>query len=104
VNNPVSERGPVLFGQAGTERPSIADEIAQPLDNMRRLTSSPVFLEPFKDARIVGLTLVVIDAFDESGDTGGGVLEENLKRPPSNVELPRGHDLKARARYRIHAC
>jgi hypothetical protein len=44
VNNPVSERGLVLFGQAGTGKSSIAHEIARLFDKMRRLTSSFIFL------------------------------------------------------------
>jgi NACHT domain len=44
VNNPASERGLVLFGQAGTGKSSIAHEIAQLFDNMHRLTSSLIFL------------------------------------------------------------
>ena len=44
VNNPVSERGLVLFGQTGTGKSSIAHEIARLFDKMRRLTSSFIFL------------------------------------------------------------
>jgi hypothetical protein len=44
VNNPASERGLVLFGQAGTGKSSIAHEIAGLFDNMHRLTSSFIFL------------------------------------------------------------
>jgi hypothetical protein len=44
VNNPASERGLVLFGQAGTGKSSIAHEIARLFDKMHRLTSSFVFL------------------------------------------------------------
>jgi hypothetical protein len=44
VNNPASERGLVLFGQAGTGKSSIAHEIARLFDNMHRLTSSFIFL------------------------------------------------------------
>jgi hypothetical protein len=43
VNNPASERGLVLFGQAGTGKSSIAHEIARRFDNMHRLTSSFIF-------------------------------------------------------------
>ena len=43
VNNPASERGLVLFGQAGTGKSSIAHEIARLFDNMHRLTSSFMF-------------------------------------------------------------
>jgi hypothetical protein len=41
--NPDSERGLVLFGQAGTGKSSIAHEIAGLFDKMHRLTSSFVF-------------------------------------------------------------
>jgi hypothetical protein len=44
VNNPASERGLVLFGQAGTGKSSIAHEIARLFDKMHRLTSSLIFL------------------------------------------------------------
>ena len=43
VNNPASERGLVLFGQAGTGKSSIAHEIARLFDDMHRLTSSFIF-------------------------------------------------------------
>ena len=43
VNDPASERGLVLFGQAGTGKSSIAHEIARLFDKMRRLTSSFIF-------------------------------------------------------------
>ena len=41
--NPDSERGLVLFGQAGTGKSSIAHEIARLFDKMHRLTSSFIF-------------------------------------------------------------
>jgi NACHT domain len=44
VNNPDSERGLVLFGQAGTGKSSIAHEIARLFDKIHRLTSSIIFL------------------------------------------------------------
>ena len=44
VNNPDSERGLVLFGQAGTGKSSIAHEIARRFDKMNRLTSSFIFI------------------------------------------------------------
>jgi hypothetical protein len=44
VNNPASERGLVLFGQAGTGKSSIAHEIARLFDKMNRLSSSFIFL------------------------------------------------------------
>ena len=44
VNNPASEHGLVLFGQAGTGKSSIAHEIARLFDKMHRLTSSFIFL------------------------------------------------------------
>jgi hypothetical protein len=43
VNNPASERGLVLFGQAGTGKSSIAHEIARLFNKMHRLTSSFIF-------------------------------------------------------------
>jgi hypothetical protein len=51
VNNPASERGLVLFGQAGTGKSSIAHEIARMFDNMHRLTSSFIFLRREQSAR-----------------------------------------------------
>ncbi|KAH9054119.1 hypothetical protein EDB87DRAFT_139742 [Lactarius vividus] len=44
VNNPASERGLVLFGQAGTGKSSIAHEIARRFDEMGGLTSSFIFI------------------------------------------------------------
>jgi hypothetical protein len=44
VNDPASERCLVLFGQAGTGKSSIAQEIARRFDTMHRLTSSFIFL------------------------------------------------------------
>src|SRR6266702_4274468 len=44
VNDPISERSLVLFGQAGTGKSSIAHEIARRFDKMNRLTSSFIFL------------------------------------------------------------
>ena len=44
VNNPASERGLVIFGQAGTGKSSIAHEVARVFDKMHRLTSSFIFL------------------------------------------------------------
>jgi hypothetical protein len=41
--NPDSERGLVLFGQAGTGKSTIAHEIARLFDKMHRLTSSFIF-------------------------------------------------------------
>src|ERR1700755_995189 len=43
VNDPTSERAPVLFGKAGTGKSSIAHEIARLFDKMHRLTSSFIF-------------------------------------------------------------
>src|SRR6266576_1265149 len=51
VNNPASERGLVLFGQAGTGKSSIAHEIARLFDKMHRLTSSFIFLRREQSAR-----------------------------------------------------
>jgi hypothetical protein len=44
VNNPASERVLILFGLAGTGKSSIAHEIACRFDEMRRLTSSFIFV------------------------------------------------------------
>jgi hypothetical protein len=51
VNNPTSERGLVLFGQAGTGKSSIAHEIARLFDKMHRLTSSFIFLRREQSVR-----------------------------------------------------
>ena len=51
VNNPASERGLVLFGQAGTGKSSIAHEIAGLFDRMHRLTSSFIFLRREQSVR-----------------------------------------------------
>ena len=51
VNDPASERGLVLFGQAGTGKSSIAHEIARLFDKMHRLTSSFIFLRREQSVR-----------------------------------------------------
>src|SRR6266581_9651022 len=51
VNDPASERGLVLFGQAGTGKSSIAHEIARRFDKMHRLTSSFIFLRKEQSKR-----------------------------------------------------
>ena len=51
VNNPTSERGLVLFGQAGTGKSSIAHEIARLFDKMHRLASSFIFLRREQSVR-----------------------------------------------------
>jgi hypothetical protein len=51
VNNPASERGLVLFGQAGTGKSSIAHEITRVFDKMHRLTSSFIFLRREQSVR-----------------------------------------------------
>jgi hypothetical protein len=51
VNNPASERGLVLFGQAGTGKSSIAHEIARLFDKMHRLTSSFIFIRREQSVR-----------------------------------------------------
>ncbi len=51
VNDPVSERCLVLFGQAGTGKSSIAHEIARRFDKMLRLTSSFIFLRKEQSKR-----------------------------------------------------
>src|SRR6266481_1892694 len=53
VNNPASERGLVLFGQAGTGKSSIAHEIARLFDKMNRLSSSFIFLRREQSERKV---------------------------------------------------
>ena len=44
VNDPMSDRTLVLFGQAGTGKSSIAHEISRRFNEMHRLTSSFIFL------------------------------------------------------------
>jgi len=51
VNNPDSERGLVLLGQAGTGKSSIAHEIAHRFDKMHRLTSSFIFVRKEQSKR-----------------------------------------------------
>ena len=51
VNNPASERGLLLFGQAGTGKSSIAHEIARLFDKMHRLASSFIFLRREQSVR-----------------------------------------------------
>jgi hypothetical protein len=54
VNNPTtekSERGLVIFGQAGTGKSSIAHEIARLFDKMHRLTSSFIFIRRDQSVR-----------------------------------------------------
>jgi hypothetical protein len=51
VNNPASERGLILFGQAGTGKSSIAHEIARLFEKMHRLTSSFIFLQREQSVR-----------------------------------------------------
>ncbi len=51
VNDPISERSLVLFGQAGTGKSSIAHEIARRFDKMNRLTSSFIFLRKEQSKR-----------------------------------------------------
>ena len=51
VNNPTSERGLVLFGQAGTGKSSIAHEIARLFEKMHRLTSSFIFIRREQSVR-----------------------------------------------------
>jgi hypothetical protein len=51
VNNPASERGLVLFGQAGMGKSSIAHEIARLFDQMHRLASSFIFLRREQSVR-----------------------------------------------------
>jgi hypothetical protein len=51
VNNPASERGLVLFGQAGTGKSSIAHEVARLFDKMHRLTTSFIFIRREQSVR-----------------------------------------------------
>ena len=51
VNNPASERGLLLFGQAGTGKSSIAHEVARLFDKMHRLTSSFIFIRREQSVR-----------------------------------------------------
>ncbi len=51
VNDPASERGLVLFGQAGTGKSSIAHETARRFDKVHRLTSSFIFLRKEQSKR-----------------------------------------------------
>ena len=51
VNNPASERGLILFGQAGTGKSSIAHEIARLFDKMHRLASSFIFIRREQSVR-----------------------------------------------------
>ena len=51
VNNPASERGLALFGQAGTGKSSIAHEIARLFDKMHRLASSFIFIRREQSVR-----------------------------------------------------
>jgi len=51
VNNPVSKRGLVLFGQAGTGKSSIAHEVAQRFRDMNRLCSYFTFLRAEQSKR-----------------------------------------------------
>jgi predicted AAA+ superfamily ATPase len=51
VNNPASEHGLVLFGQAGTGKSSIAHEIARQFDKMHCLTSSFIFIRREQSVR-----------------------------------------------------
>jgi hypothetical protein len=51
VNNPTSDRGLVLFGQAGTGKSSIAHETARLFDKMHRLTSTFIFVRREQSVR-----------------------------------------------------
>jgi hypothetical protein len=51
VNNPASDRGLVLFGQAGSGKSSIAHEIARLFDKLHRLTSSFIFIRREQSVR-----------------------------------------------------
>jgi hypothetical protein len=51
VNNPATEHGLVLLGQAGTGKSLIAHEIARLFDKMHRLTSSFIFVRREQSVR-----------------------------------------------------
>jgi hypothetical protein len=82
VNNPSSERGLVLFGQAGTGKSSIAHEIARLFDKMHRLTSSFIFLrreQSFRKAYHLFTTLArdLADRYPSFKIALGKVVKDN---------------------------
>src|SRR6266481_1695975 len=82
VNNPASERGLVLFGQAGTGKSSIAHEIARVFDKMHRLTSSFIFLRREQSVRkayhlFTTLARDLADRYPSFKITLGKVIKDN---------------------------
>ena len=82
VNNPDSERGLVLFGQAGTGKSSIAHEIARLFDKMHRLTSSFIFLRREQSVRkayhlFTTLARDLADRYPSFNIALGKVVEDN---------------------------
>jgi NACHT domain len=82
VNNPASERGLVLFGQAGMGKSSIAHEIARVFDKMHRLTSSFFFLRREQSVRrayhlFTTLARDLADRFPSFKIALGNVVKDN---------------------------
>jgi hypothetical protein len=82
VNNPASERGLVLFRQAGTGKSSIAHEIARLFDKMHRLTSSFIFLRREQSERkayhlFMTLARNLADRYPSFKTTLGKVVKDN---------------------------
>ena len=82
VNNPASERGLVIFGQAGTGKSSIAHGIARVFDKMHRLTSSFIFLrreQSFRKAYHIFTTLArdLADRYPSFKIALGKVVKDN---------------------------
>ncbi len=82
VNDPASERGLILFGQAGTGKSSIAHEIAHRFDKMHRLTSSFIFLRKEQSKReayhlFTTLARDLSDRYPSFKTALGRVVEDN---------------------------
>ena len=82
VDNPASERGLVLFGQAGTGKSSIAHEIARLFNKMNRLSSSFIFLrreQSVREAYHLFTTLArdLADRYPEFKIALGKVVKDN---------------------------
>jgi hypothetical protein len=82
VNNPTSERGLVLFGQAGTGKSCIAHEVARLFDDMHHLTSSFIFLrreQPTRKAYHLFTTLAhdLADRYPSFKIVFGNVVKDN---------------------------
>ncbi|KAI0258821.1 hypothetical protein BC834DRAFT_962945, partial [Gloeopeniophorella convolvens] len=67
VNNPISERALVLFGQAGTGKSSIAHEVARRFNDMGRLCTSYIFVRgsPSERNPYLLLTTLARDLWDQ---------------------------------------